>query len=328
MAVYFYSLKMFDLIYSNGEVSKDKKYILQCIITVLVMCFSRHNGKYIAVFCLLLLVVCTMAGRQKVMVRKGLIIGTTAAVLISWGIQGPVFRHFGIVGTAAGAYGVPLQQVARTVVYDGNISDEEKEFLNEIMPLEKYRDNYSPGLVDHLKWSEDFNTAFFGSHHMEFLKVWLSLLVKNPKLYIEAWAMDTCGFWGVSYWELNSYNGNSIMGVPKKAKSLKYFGVKPGSLLDEGSSADTFLKQYFSLETPIPSVALCLWISIFMMLYALVKKKWRYLLFFIPCIGNILTLLVATPITYWPRYGLPSICLLPVSILFPYLIMDGKSCKE
>ena len=45
-------------------------------------------------------------------------------------------------------------------MYEGNISNEEKSFLNEIMPLEKYIDNYRPGLVDHMKWSEDFNTEF------------------------------------------------------------------------------------------------------------------------------------------------------------------------
>ena len=32
-----------------------------------------------------------------------------------------------------------------------------KELYNK---LEKYIDNYRPGLVDHMKWSEDFNTEF------------------------------------------------------------------------------------------------------------------------------------------------------------------------
>lgn len=72
------------------------------------------------------------------------------------------------------------------------------------MPLEKYKDNYSPGLVDHFKWSSDFNTEFFNTHQSEFIKVWLSLLVKNPKLYLEAWELNTCGFWGLSFWELNN----------------------------------------------------------------------------------------------------------------------------
>ena len=97
------------------------------------------------------------------------------------------------------------------------------------------------------------------------------------------------------------------------------YDITSGSLLGENSSIDLTVKKYFSVVTQMPSVALCLWISLFMILYALVEGKWRYLLFFIPCLGNIATLLVATPITYWPRYGLSFICLLPISALFSIL---------
>ena len=98
--------------------------------------------------------------------------------------------------------------------------------------------------------------------------------------------------------------------------------------MGENSKLNVKLKEYFSLATPMPSVALCLWIALFMILYAIVKGKWRYLLFFIPCLGNIATLLIATPICYWPRYGLSSICMLPVSLLFPYLIGRNVTAHE
>lgn len=64
-----------------------------------------------------------------------------------------------------------------------------------------------------------------------------------------------------------------------------------------------------------------------MILLAAVKGKMKYVLIFVPCIGNILTLLIATPITYWPRYGLSFIYLLPVCLVFPYLILDNNSRK-
>ena len=323
VAVYFYSLKLFDLIYSRGAVSKDKKYILQCVVAILIICFFRHNGQYVALVSLLLMISCFAFAKNKYMVKKGLILSIAITILFSGIVQGPVYRRFGIEGTATGAYGIPLQQVARTVVYEGNISNEEKSFLNEIMPLEKYIDNYSPGLVDHMKWSEDFNTEFFKEHKKEFLKVWMSLLIKNPILFIEAWAMETCGFWGLSYWELNDFDSNITMGAPRETSELKkVYDITSGSLLGENSSIDLTVKKYFSVVTQMPSVALCLWISLFMILYALVEGKWRYLLFFIPCLGNIATLLVATPITYWPRYGLSFICLLPISALFPYLLKE------
>ena len=323
VSVYFYSLKLFDLIYSKGEISKNKGYLLQSVLSIFMMCFSRHNGKYVAAFSFVLLLICTRIGKHKFAVKRSLIVATAVAVVVSWGIQGPVFRHFGIVGTAAAAYGVPLQQVARTVVYGGNISDEEKEFLNKIMSLEKYQENYSPELVDHIKWSEDFHTKFFRKHHKEFLQVWFSLLLKNPKLYVEAWALDTCGFWGLSYWQLNDQRTNFMMGVPKTAEYLEEeLGIMSGSLLKEGSKLDTVLKKIFTLTPSMPSVALCFWVTLFMMVLAIVKGKWRGILLFAPCVGNILTLLIATPINYWPRYGLASICLLPISLIFPYLIME------
>lgn len=221
VAVYFYSLKLFDLIYSRGAVSKDKKYILQCVVAILIICFFRHNGQYVALVSLLLMISCFAFAKNKYMVKKGLILSIAITILFSGIVQGPVYRRFGIEGTATGAYGIPLQQVARTVVYEGNISNEEKSFLNEIMPLEKYIDNYSPGLVDHMKWSEDFNTEFFKEHKKEFLKVWMSLLIKNPILFIEAWAMETCGFWGLSYWELNVWEHQERLVSLKKCMILQ-----------------------------------------------------------------------------------------------------------
>ena len=49
----------------------------------------------------------------------------------------------------------------------------------------------------------------------------MSLLIKNPILFIEAWAMETCGFWGLSYWELNDFDSNITMVSLKKCMILQ-----------------------------------------------------------------------------------------------------------
>ena len=117
------------------------------------------------------------------------------------------------------------------------------------------------------------------------------------------------------------------MGMPKEGSLEEPYNIKIGSLLGKNNAVDMLLKKYFSIYTPMPAVALCLWIALFMILLAAVKGKMKYMLIFVPCIGNILTLLIATPITYWPRYGLSFICLLPVCLVFPYLILDNNSRK-
>lgn len=134
-------------------------------------------------------------------------------------------------------------------------------------------------------------------------------------------------FLGTSFWELNNDPNNIAMGMPKEGSLEEPYNIKIGSLLGKNNAVDMLLKKYFSIYTPMPAVALCLWIALFMILLAAVKGKMKYVLIFVPCIGNILTLLIATPITYWPRYGLSFICLLPVCLVFPYLILDNNSRK-
>lgn len=79
------------------------------------------------------------------------------------------------------SYGIPLQQVARVIAYDGNINNVEEEFVNDIIPVEKLKTVYTPQLVDSIKWNEDFNDNFFENHKKEFLKVWFSLFKKKSK---------------------------------------------------------------------------------------------------------------------------------------------------
>ena len=325
--IYFYSLKLFDLIWSKGEVATEKNYILQCIFCVLGIGFSRNNGIYIMIFSVSIIAFWILVKYLEWGKCKKVLISSVICILFTWLVQGPGYKILGITGDPIESYGIPVQQVARTVVYNGSMTEDEKEFLNQLMPLEKYKDNYSPGLVDHFKWSSDFNTEFFNTHQSEFIKVWLSLLVKNPKLYLEAWELNTCGVWGLSFWELNNDPNNIAMGMPKEGSLEEPYNIKIGSLLGKNNAVDMLLKKYFSIYTPMPAVALCLWIALFMILLAAVKGKMKYVLIFVPCIGNILTLLIATPITYWPRYGLSFICLLPVCLVFPYLILDNNSRK-
>lgn len=103
-----------------------------------------------------------------------------------------------------------------------------------------------------------FNTEFLNTHQSEFIKVWLSLLVKNPKLYLEAWELNTCGFWGLSFWELNNDPNNIAMGMPKEGSLEEPYNIKIGSLLGKNNAVDMLLKKYFSIYTPMPAVAVVL----------------------------------------------------------------------
>lgn len=318
--VFLFSLRLFDIIYSKGKILKKKRFIIQCILCVFGISLFRNNGIYVVAFSLVMLIFASFVRKGRWLVTRRFMVCMFLSLIVAYIIQGPVYSVLGITSDPVESYGVPLQQVARTVVYDGKMSETEKEFLNNLMPLDKYRENYSPGLVDHFKWSGDFNTEFFNNNQKEFIKVWLSLFKRNPKLYFEAWAMNTCGFWGINYWELNGFTRNLIMGIPKGEKLFDTYQIVAHNCTDENG----ILQSYFSLRTPIPAIALCLWLALWMIVIGYLKNRTRYLILFIPCIGNILTLMLASPITYWPRYALSFICLLPMCMVFPFIINSAR----
>lgn len=115
-------------------------------------------------------------------------------------LQGPVFHALSIEqGHFSESVGVPLQQVAAVVAQEGDLTEAQEEFLNQVIPLDEMADLYTPSVVNPIKFSEDFDDAFLESHKMEFLAVWLQLLPENVATYVKAWAAETQGYWEWGY---------------------------------------------------------------------------------------------------------------------------------
>ncbi len=59
---------------------------------------------------------------------------------------------------------VPLVQMAATVVWNGNISEDEEEVLYAVLPEEKWRQNYAFAFVDPIKFDEHFDNLYLAAH--------------------------------------------------------------------------------------------------------------------------------------------------------------------
>lgn len=100
------------------------------------------------------------------------------AIAASLLITGPIYNALGISpNEKVEGLGVPVNQMARVVAYDGDMSESDKEYMSSLLPLEQYQEVYAPTCTDPLKWNAQFNpeplTDGFWSH-------WLSMLVKIP----------------------------------------------------------------------------------------------------------------------------------------------------
>lgn len=187
-----YILKLYDLVESKGEMLGTTKGISSFLALNLLVVFLRNNGIYITVVMLVVTAIIYRNVWKRVLVCM-------ASILVLYGlVKGPVFNALEITeGSFAEALSVPLQQVAHTICDNGEIGEEDVAFLEQLMPLERVREVYRPGYTDPYKFDEEFNDEFLNENKGEFIKVWASMLPRNLESYIEAYLMQTAGYWHI-----------------------------------------------------------------------------------------------------------------------------------
>lgn len=172
----------------------------QIVVAVFFVWFSRSNGKLVLVPIMVVLFI--FLKRQ----RKHLAILLISLVVLNSGLNyAKNVRFGGYDESFRESMSVPLVQMAATVVWNGNISEEEEEVLYAVLPEEKWRQNYAFAFVDPIKFDEHFDNLYLAAHKKEFLQTWASMLKKNLTIYVKAYLYHTYG-----NWSLAAYNTNAV----------------------------------------------------------------------------------------------------------------------
>ena len=187
----------------------NKGLILFSIAGVLMMLF-RHNGFYaFVVFAVLVF------RKKKLLLSAGMAV---CYLLISSGLA---FVLHADDSEHQELLTVPIQQMARVYSLEGDeLTEEEKQTLYEILPKEALL-RYTPKVSDGVKVA--FDNEAYGKNPGKYLKLWLSLGLKHPFAYLNAWFMTSYGFWypGAT---IDVYRGNTVFTFTYEDSS--YFGYE------------------------------------------------------------------------------------------------------
>ena len=213
----------------------------QIVVAVFFVWFSRSNGKLVLVPIMVVLFI--FLKRQ----RKHLAILLISLVVLNSGLKyAKNVRFGGYDESFRESMSVPLVQMAATVVWNGNISEEEEEVLYAVLPEEKWRQNYAFAFVDPIKFDEHFDTLYLAAHKKEFLQTWASMLKKNLTIYVKAYLYHTYGNWSLAayntnavdktqsiFLKLNNNTGDtSIWGEYLASISLKNYSLLPNDMTE------------------------------------------------------------------------------------------------
>ena len=306
-AVVMLSILLGDLVISDGAVAKSRSWIVALFAISLLVVFTRNNGVFLVAFCCLSCLAVYLkkksGGRYlRCCCVLGLVTLIGAATI-------PVYSFLGMSGRMAEAGGVPLSQMANVVVHDGNMSDSDRDWLNQLMPLDEYEKYYSPRIVDTFKNSESFAGMDGGV-----VTHWPSLLVRNPDLFVEAWVLETYGFWTVNRPEIWCYDENVMRGqiwnFPEAhAKWLSDRGIYAANLM-----GDDGLRNVFSLQCLQLPIGVIFWLVVYLAICLVLSGRKRLVIALVPTFALLGTLFIAVPLFYWPRYALA------VQLLIPFYI--------
>lgn len=291
------------------------KYLLPFLIFGLLTAFLRNNGIYVFILLAVVLFLYYMRKSRKIAGKLGIMmLALIAAVFL---IRIPLFNRMGWnVEEKVESLGIPMQQVGYIMNTAETMTDRQTAFLNEIMPVEKWKKTYCPLIVDPVKWDSEFNLGFFNTHVKSFLQVYEELVLENPVAAFKGYALATVGFWDPTRQTGTAYVCNFMWnGVPWEMKDI------PEERL--GFS----LKALYNTKIR-PSSALYGWLILFFTVIG-ISTHGRKEIFIpmIPVMGIWLTLLLAVPVAFSLRYFFPAVLVVPMAFVLSLIPGSGKGCE-
>lgn len=318
------SILIADLILANGKIIRESELWLPVFATCCVaIALLRSNGVLVdALLCVALAIYAfTIAAENRRLSIFACLI-PASAIAINLLLTGPIYNALNVTpNEKVEGLGIPLAQMARAVTYEGGMSDSDADYMNELLPLEEYKYVYAPTCIDPLKWNSKFNSAPLED---DFYEHWFSMLVKNPKLYFEAWELQTFGYWTVNHPVVIFHTGNISGGVPRTAydpRELESYGITPHNYL---GATDQSLPPYENSSIPISWIT---WALIFLCLILPLSSNSKWLIPLLPSVALLASLLIASPIWYWERYAAATQFLIPFYIALILVIKRTNLAK-
>ena len=311
------------------------------LISLFGIWISRPNGCIITiVLCVVLLVVFFKNKSKRIFLTVSIIVFLAMGlfvnkILVNRSSQNQSFRE---------SMSIPIAQIGAVVNSGGEMSQEDKEIIDKILPLEKWGDNYRYSFVDTIKFDENFDNTYLLEHKIEFIKAWFSIALKNPGVYMRAYLLQTYGLWNIAYWDTENIDltqslfKDVINNIPKDnlgdwEEWLKTTKLYNHSLLSPDLTV--FLDSYYqntSVTVMYINTGVMILICLGCLVFVVVSKKYNYIIIFLPVFLSWGSMMIGTPASMIYRYNFYLLLALPFIIIATIMSLqnhiEAKGTKQ
>ncbi len=319
LALFLYVITLIELIIDLKNKKIKTSNIIKFNIFALLSMLLRNNGLYIAsatLFFLLIIYFPNIIKKEKVEHIKAFFIFSIITIILFLIIQN-LYTFLGITGTTLTekSVSIPVQQIARVVATDGNITNEQMEMIEKILPKEIIKKNYRALIVDSVKWDSQFNEQYFEDHKSEYFKLWFELLIQNPGEYIRAYLLQTSGFWTFNV------RGEEAYASPIIWETLNNKIQNKDLIADY--TTNSFRNDFLAIS--YYSGGFFFWITCISMLITFRISEKKFLLGYLPSILLWGTIMISTPMGSALRYVYLLVLVLPLNFVYPAIAKNLSS---
>ncbi len=299
-----FNIQLYKMMYFHKDLNCYN--FISIIILSLFVVFLRNNAIYMYI---IFVPFCLYYFRKNI---KPWIISFSIVILTFLLVKGPIFSAAGIQSSSSAEYlAIPLQQIGRMAYQGKEFGKNDKIVLNKLLPFDMWKESYYPYVVDNIKFNPSFNVDIFNQNKLDYLKTYLSLVLKNPITAIDGYLVSTVGYWypNFSYWSVH-------YGVSDNSYQLKTHNYLPINIQE-------IIKEFEQRDKPFVnmtwSIGLCVWIIAGSAVICILRKEKNKLLIYVPALGIWLTMMIASPVSGEFRYVFCLFITLPIYMLIPYI---------
>lgn len=310
---------LYNIVKSNGEALSHFKTIFLMSCSIFVMLITRANGFIVAISIIILLLIVYKFYRKPVVTLLLIVIISNSC--ISFVKE----KYYSSDSSFQEMCSVPMVQIGAVLNSNGQIHPEDKTVLENILPLEEWKNGYSFSFVDRIKFNSSFSREYLNDHKTEFLASWARILKDNLSMYIKSYMYHSYGFWNVS--PFNAFSTDYTQSYFTKinnntsedsywAKYLNEIGLQNIRIFPEKifSFLNTFLTISFRLSLLL-SPGMMIMIVFAQMALLFTKQKWKSCIYLLPLVIIWLTMMLASPASMIYRYSFYLVLTLPCTMI-------------
>lgn len=328
--ILIYAIFLFEMCTNTESFFKSKKKVLLFILTILSILFAKGTG--------ILIIILSLPGCFIFVKRrwKYLLSIFIISFFIFTSIRTIAIEKFNIPsGHVQEPMSVPIQQISRLVKYHKeDLTEEEYQSINEILPVEIIGEKYDPKCSNNTKGR--FNEEKFLEDKLKYAKVWLKLGLKHPFTYIDSFLANSYGYWypETIYWEVASNNWVEMLDIYESVNNwtVNDINYKNYHNSPERKEIKENVAKFINTEVrEVPilnlffSIAIFFWIDLICLAIAIVKKKYNLIPVFL-IVNAVFVSCIASPVHAEFRYAYAALVTLPLIIVYTlYEINTNKN---